>query len=88
MAAPDVSTPARDSGSTSDAPEAPGAPSRNRTYAKMLKELESFKHTVTNTISENEKLKTELKEQKSATRRPRSVRVAKKRPAGEIEVGA
>ena len=78
--APEVSTP----DSKHEAGEAPGAPIKNRTEAKLLKELESLRKTIVTTFSDLDKVKSELKEQKSATRRPRSVRVSK-RPA-EVEV--
>ena len=58
-----------------------GAQVRNRTEAKLLKELESIRHAITSTFSELDKKKVELKDHKSATRRPRSVKVAKKGPA-------
>ena len=69
--------------STSD-----GATHRNRTQLKLLKELDSIRHALSTTFTELDKTKSELKEQKSAVRRPRSVRVPKKRPASEVEVTA
>ena len=79
---------AKDSGSTSDAPTGHGGTARNRTEAKLLKELESIRVNVMHAFSDRDKYKLELKEQKSATRRPRAVRVGKKPAAVEVEATA
>ena len=86
--APETPPAETEAASTDAAAEAPGAPGRNRTQNKVLKDLDNIRNALLASFEDNDKVKAELKETKSATRRPRSVRVGKKRPASEVEVAA